>query len=72
MQDELALLEGLEGAKFFAFSTGMAALSTVAWQAQAGDEVIVNYDSYGETYRLMSMATMTTSAAGASTRAITW
>ena len=40
--------------KAFAFSTGMAALSTVVRFASSGDDIIVNDDSYGGTYRLMS------------------
>eukprot|EP01039_Chlorochromonas_danica_P001892 gene1892-2070_t len=54
LQKELAILEGVEGAQSFCFSTGMAALSAVTRLAKAGDEVIVNDDSYGGTYRLMS------------------
>jgi len=54
LQCLVASLEGSIGAKAFAFSTGMAAVNAVIRFAQCGDEVIVNDDSYGGTYRLMS------------------
>lgn len=54
LQNITAKLENSQGAKSFAFSTGMAALNAVIRLAQNGDEVIVNDDSYGGTYRLMS------------------
>lgn len=52
LQKQLAMLD--KGARAFCFTTGMAALSAVTRVAEAGDEVIVNDDSYGGTYRLMS------------------
>ena len=54
LQMQLAQLEGLPGARAFCFTTGMAALTAVTRLVRAGDEVIVNDDSYGGTYRLMS------------------
>ena len=52
LQRQLAMLDG--GARAFCFTTGMAALTAVTRLVQSGDEVIVNDDSYGGTYRLMS------------------
>jgi len=52
LQRQLAQLDG--GARAFCFTTGMAALSAVTRLVTSGDEVIVNDDSYGGTYRLMS------------------
>ena len=52
LQRQIAGLDG--GARAFCFSTGMAALSAVTRLVKSGDEVIVNDDSYGGTYRLMS------------------
>ena len=52
MQKQLADLDG--GARAFCFSTGMSALAAVTRLVQAGEEIIVNDDSYGGTYRLMS------------------
>lgn len=52
LQRQIADLDS--GARAFCFTTGMAAISAVVRLAQAGDEVIVNDDSYGGTYRLMS------------------
>ena len=40
------------GARAFCFTTGMAALTAVSHLVQAGEEVIVNDDGYGGTYRL--------------------
>jgi cystathionine beta-lyase len=54
LQLQIAQLEGLPGARAFCFTTGMAALSAVTRLVKAGEEVIVNDDSYGGTYRLMS------------------
>ncbi len=42
------------GAKAFAFTTGMAALAAVTRLAKSGEEIILNDDSYGGTYRLLS------------------
>ena len=52
LQRQLAQLDG--GERAFCFTTGMAALSAVTRLVTSGDEVIVNDDSYGGTYRLMS------------------
>eukprot|EP00596_Hydrurales_sp_CCMP1899_P002260 CAMPEP_0119039564 /NCGR_PEP_ID=MMETSP1177-20130426/9126_1 /TAXON_ID=2985 /ORGANISM="Ochromonas sp, Strain CCMP1899" /LENGTH=504 /DNA_ID=CAMNT_0007003613 /DNA_START=109 /DNA_END=1623 /DNA_ORIENTATION=- len=54
LQKQIAGLEGVEGARAFCFTTGMAALTAVTRIVNAGEEVIVNDDSYGGTYRLMS------------------
>ena len=54
LQKQLAMLEGVPGAQAFCFTTGMAALSAVIRVAQAGEEIILNDDSYGGTYRLLS------------------
>ena len=54
LQNQIAILEGVEGAKSFSFTTGMAAISTICKLVAAGEEVIVNDDSYGGTYRLVS------------------
>ena len=54
LQKQIAELEGVEGARAFCFTTGMAALTAVTRIVSAGEEVIVNDDSYGGTYRLMS------------------
>ena len=55
LQKQIAQLEsGASGVRAFCFTTGMAALSAVTRLAAAGDEIIVNDDSYGGTYRLMS------------------
>ena len=52
LQKQIAQMDG--GARAFCFTTGMAALSAVTRLVKSGDEVIVNDDSYGGTYRLMS------------------
>ena len=52
LQTQIAQLDG--GSKCFCFSTGMSALAAVTRLVESGDEVIVNDDSYGGTYRLMS------------------
>lgn len=52
LQKQIAQLDG--GVRAFCFTTGMAALSAVTRVVKAGEEVIVNDDSYGGTYRLMS------------------
>lgn len=54
LQNQVALLENSPGCKCFSFSTGMSAIATVTRLAAAGDEMIVNDDSYGGTYRLVS------------------
>ncbi|MBM7703303.1 trans-sulfuration enzyme family protein [Metabacillus iocasae] len=38
----------------FAFSSGMAAISSVLCLFQAGDEIIVSHDIYGGTYRVLT------------------
>lgn len=48
----IALLEG--GARGFAFSSGMSAISTAFLLLSAGDHVIVTEDVYGGTYRLLT------------------
>lgn len=48
----LAKLEGAAAA--FAFSSGMAAVSTVLMLLNAGDHVVVTDDCYGGTYRVLS------------------
>jgi cystathionine beta-lyase len=52
LQDQIAELDG--GARCFCFTTGMAAITAVTRVVKAAEEVIVNDDSYGGTYRLMS------------------
>ena len=54
LQLQIANLENSPGARAFCFTTGMAALTAVSHLVQAGEEIIVNDDSYGGTYRLMS------------------
>ncbi|CAM9956559.1 unnamed protein product [Ectocarpus sp. 12 AP-2014] len=51
---EKQICELEEGHKAFAFSTGMAALSAVTRLVKTGQEIILNNDSYGGTYRLLS------------------
>eukprot|EP01087_Luapelamoeba_hula_P014665 TRINITY_DN4341_c0_g1_i2.p1 TRINITY_DN4341_c0_g1~~TRINITY_DN4341_c0_g1_i2.p1 ORF type:complete len:469 (-),score=44.43 TRINITY_DN4341_c0_g1_i2:344-1750(-) len=49
------LIAGLENAhSAFAFSSGMAALSTITRLVQAGEEVIAGDDLYGGMYRLLT------------------
>ncbi|RRJ64478.1 aminotransferase class V-fold PLP-dependent enzyme [Paenibacillus oralis] len=52
LEDYIALLEG--GVRGFAFSSGMAAISTTFMLLSAGDHIIVTEDVYGGTYRLLS------------------
>lgn len=54
LQKQVAMMEGVPGAKAFCFTTGMAALAAVVRLVQAGEEIILNDDSYGGTYRLLS------------------
>lgn len=54
LQNQLAVLEGIDDAKAFCFTTGMSALTTVVKLAKSGEEIIANDDSYGGTYRLLS------------------
>ncbi|CAM9961532.1 unnamed protein product [Pylaiella littoralis] len=51
---EKQICELEDGHKAFAFSTGMAALSAVTRLVRTGQEIILNNDSYGGTYRLLS------------------
>lgn len=50
LENTLAILE--KGSAGFAFSTGMAAVTTVITLFKSGDHVIVSDDLYGGTYRL--------------------
>ena len=52
LEKHLALLEN--GARGFAFASGMAAISTVAKLLQTGDEILADSDLYGGTCRLFS------------------
>ncbi|MNZ63689.1 Cystathionine beta-lyase MetC [compost metagenome] len=52
LEDYIALLEG--GARGFAFSSGMSAISTTFMLFSAGDHLIVTEDVYGGTYRLLT------------------
>ncbi|CAM9873460.1 unnamed protein product, partial [Hapterophycus canaliculatus] len=56
---EKQICELEDGHKAFAFSTGMAALSAVTRLVRTGQEIILNNDSYGGTYRLLSKVTKT-------------
>lgn len=51
LEIHMAVLE--EGAKAFAFSTGMAAVSAALGLLKSGDKVLVSDDLYGGTYRLL-------------------
>lgn len=50
LEEAMALLEA--GHRAFAFSSGMAALTSIALLFKAGDHLIVSDDLYGGTYRL--------------------
>lgn len=52
LENTIALLEG--GKKAMAFSSGMAAITTLLKLLRAGDYVLVSDDLYGGTYRLFS------------------
>ncbi|MFC3884189.1 trans-sulfuration enzyme family protein [Bacillus songklensis] len=52
LEQTVAQLEG--GNAGFAFSTGMAAISSVLCLFQSGDEIIVSHDIYGGTYRVLT------------------
>jgi cystathionine beta-lyase len=52
LEDVIAELEG--GTKGFAFSSGMAAISTAFLLLSAGDHVIISEDVYGGTYRMVT------------------
>lgn len=51
-EEALALLEG--GARGLAFSSGMAALTTLFLHFSAGDHLVVSEDLYGGTYRVLA------------------
>ncbi len=53
LEDTIALLEG--GSKAWAFSSGMAALSTMLKLFEPGDHIVVGNDLYGGTYRLFDV-----------------
>lgn len=52
LEEQVALLEN--GTRGFAFSSGMAAISTVARLLRSGDEILADSDLYGGTCRLFS------------------
>ncbi|RPJ05232.1 MAG: aminotransferase class I/II-fold pyridoxal phosphate-dependent enzyme, partial [Deltaproteobacteria bacterium] len=52
LEEAIARLEG--GVRGFAFSSGMAAITTVLALLKAGDRVILSDDLYGGTYRLFN------------------
>jgi cystathionine beta-lyase len=52
LEDYIAKLEG--GARGFAFSSGMAAISSAFMLLSSGDHVICTEDVYGGTYRLLT------------------
>ena len=51
LEEALAALDG--GLRAFAFASGMAALTAVAFLFESGDHIILSEDLYGGTYRLM-------------------
>ena len=51
LEEALASLDG--GLRAFAFASGMAALTAVAFLFESGDHIILSEDLYGGTYRLM-------------------
>jgi cystathionine gamma-synthase len=52
LEEGLALLEG--GSRGLAFSSGMAALTTLFLHFSSGDHLLVSQDLYGGTYRVLS------------------
>ncbi|MGF7046663.1 cystathionine beta-lyase [Paenibacillus sp. DS2015] len=52
LEDYIALLEG--GDRGFAYSSGMAAISSTFMMFSSGDHIIVTEDVYGGTYRLLT------------------
>jgi len=52
LEDTIADLEG--GTNGFAFSSGMAAISSVFMLLSAGDHVLISQDVYGGTYRIVT------------------
>ncbi|RHX96749.1 hypothetical protein DYB28_002286 [Aphanomyces astaci] len=55
LERQMAELE--KGHRAFAFTSGMAALSTISRLAKAGEHIVLSDDSYGGTYRLLSKLT---------------
>jgi cystathionine beta-lyase len=51
LEDQMAALEG--GVRGFCFSSGMAAIGTVMHLLKVGDEILVDWDLYGGTSRLV-------------------
>lgn len=51
LEEAIALLE--EGDRGFAFSSGMAAITSILFLFKPGDHIIVSDDLYGGTYRLL-------------------
>ncbi|MCF6094224.1 aminotransferase class I/II-fold pyridoxal phosphate-dependent enzyme [Microaerobacter geothermalis] len=52
LEETIALLEG--GCRGFAFSSGMAAISTVFLLLSSGDHVVISEDVYGGTHRIVT------------------
>lgn len=52
LEDVIAELEG--GTRGFAFSSGMAAISTAFLLLSAGDHIVITEDVYGGTYRMVT------------------
>ena len=52
LEDYIALMEG--GVRGFAYSSGMAAISSTFMMLSSGDHMIVTEDVYGGTYRLLT------------------
>ncbi|WP_256592781.1 PLP-dependent transferase, partial [Pseudomonas sp. 2822-17] len=52
MEETIAQLEG--GVRGFAFSSGMAAISTAFFIVSKGDHVLISEDVYGGTFRLVT------------------
>jgi cystathionine gamma-synthase len=52
LEEAIAALE--QGARGFAFSSGMAAITTVLFLFKPGDHLVVSEDLYGGTYRLLA------------------
>jgi cystathionine beta-lyase len=55
LEDQMAALEG--GVRGFCFSSGMAAIGTVMHLLKVGDEILVDWDLYGGTSRLVGKVT---------------
>ena len=52
LEDIIAELE--EGTRGFAFSSGMAAISTAFLLLSAGDHIVISEDVYGGTFRMVT------------------